>query len=183
MNEQKTGNQNDEQETENRPARNDFAIDDAGGEQKTENGGKEELKQESKIKKRIKKLLIILGIILIVFIGVEFISAAKYKTVVVVADKQGVVGINPLTESLDFGELSKGSSISRFVTLKSQGKISTFVIVVITGGIKDLIEIDKNYFTLSGGEEQKIDFHLDIPISADKEKYKGRVFIFRLPKI
>ena len=31
MNEQKTGNQNDEQETENRPARNDFAIDDAGG--------------------------------------------------------------------------------------------------------------------------------------------------------
>ena len=141
------------------------------------------VKQESKVKKRIKKVLIVLGMILIVFIGVEFISAAKYKTMVVVTDKQGVVGINPLTESLDFGELSKGSSISRFITLKSQGKISTFVIIVITGGIKDLIEVDKNYFTLSGGEEQKIDFHLDIPISADKEKYKGRVFIFRLPKI
>jgi hypothetical protein len=74
----------------------------------------EPIKKESKIKKRIKKILIVLGIILIVFIGVEFISAAKYK---------------------------------------------------------------------SGGEEQKIDFHLDIPISADKEKYQGRVFIFRLPRI
>jgi hypothetical protein len=120
---------------------------------------------------------------LIIFIGVEFISAAKYKAVVVVTAQQGTVGINPLAESLDFGELSKGSSSSRFVTLKSEGKISTYIIVFITGEIKDLIEVDKNYFTLSGGEEQKIDFHLDVPVSADKEKYQGRVFIFRLPKI
>jgi len=156
---------------------------ESGNDRKENENNNNEAKKGNRIKKRIKKILIALGMILIIFVGVEFISAAKYKTMVVVTDKQGTVGINPLTDSLDFGELSKGSSASRFVTLKSQGKISTFIIVVITGGIKDLIEVDKNYFTLSGGEEQKIDFHLNIPISADKEKYQGRVFIFRLPKI
>lgn len=129
------------------------------------------------------KVLLVILIIIVVVVAVQIINAAKYKMVVNVVEGENVMGVNPLTESLDFGDLSRNNGMTRYVTMTNGGRLSMFVIVWKFGSISDLIKIDKNFFTLSSEEEAKIAFTIDIPPSAEIKQYKGSVWIFRLPKI
>jgi len=129
------------------------------------------------------KILLVILIVVVVVLAVQIINAAKYKMVVNVVEGENIMGVNPLTESLDFGDLSRNNGMTRYVTMKNGGKLSMFIIVWKFGGISDLIQLDKNFFALNSGEETKIAFTIDIPPSAGTKQYKGNVWIFRLPKI
>ena len=132
---------------------------------------------------KIKKiLLIIIGIIALIIV-VQVVNAAKYKMVINVVEGENIMGINPLADKLDFGDLSRNNGMTRYVTLKSGGGISTYVVVWKFGEISDLVKVNKNYFTLKPGEEVKLSFEINIPPSAEIQKYSGWTIIFRLPKI
>ena len=64
----------------------------------------------------LKKILIIIGVIITIVLVVQIINAAKYKMVVNVVDGKNIMGVNPLTESLDFGDLSRNNGMTRYIT-------------------------------------------------------------------
>jgi len=132
---------------------------------------------------KIKKILIVIGIIIALIIVIQIINAAKYKMVINVVEGENIMGINPLADKLDFGDLSRNNGMTRYVTLKSGGGVSTYIVVWKFGGISDLVKLNRNYFTLSPGEEVKLSFEINIPPSAEIKKYSGWTIIFRLPKI
>jgi len=135
------------------------------------------------MKSKIKKILIVIGVVLALLIVIQIVNAAKYKMLVNVVEGENVMGVNPLAESLDFGDLSRNNGMTRYVTMKSSGGISTYVIVWKFGEISDLVKVSKSSFTLKPGEEVKLAFEIQIPPSAEVRKYSGSTWIFRLPKL
>lgn len=131
----------------------------------------------------LKKIILIVIAIPALLVSVWVINAARYKMVVQVVDKENVLGINPLADNLDFGDLSRNNGMTRYVDLKNNGKLNIYFVVWKFGEISDLVKIDKNFFTLKPGEETKVAFEIKIPPSAEAKKYKGGVWIFRVPKL
>jgi len=130
----------------------------------------------------IKKIFLGVGVIILALVAVQIINAAKYKMVVNVVAGENIMGINPLADKLDFGDLSRNNGMTRYVALKSGGKMETFIVVWKLGEISDLIKVSKNYFVLKPGEEYKLAFEISIPPSAQVKKYSGWTIILRLPK-
>lgn len=129
---------------------------------------------------------VIAGILVLVFLCIFYVTldANKYRAQVHVIEGEGKVGINPTTESLDFGDLSKGTSAVRTVTIKNGTPIPMFIAVFKVGSIADLIDLNKNYFSLSPHSEAKIEFTVFMPASGEVGKtYTGRVFLFKVPGI
>lgn len=131
----------------------------------------------------LRKILIGIGIIIALIVIVQIVNAAKYKMVVNVKEGENILGINPLTESLDFGDLSRNNGMTRYVAMNNGGNFPIYVIAWKFGEISDLVKLSKNYFTLNPGEEVKLAFEISIPPSAQIKKYSGWTIIFRLPKI
>lgn len=134
------------------------------------------------MKKKIKIILITIVAILVLLVAIQIINAARYKMVVNVVEGENVMGINPLADKLDFGDLSRNNGMTRYITMKSGGGISTYIVVWKFGEISDLVKVSKSSFTLKPGEEVKLAFEIQIPPSAQVKKYSGSVWIFRLPK-
>ncbi|MCK4520486.1 hypothetical protein KAT95_01290 [Candidatus Parcubacteria bacterium] len=132
---------------------------------------------------KIKKILLIIALVIVAVLAVQVINADKYKMVVNVVEGENIMGVNPTTEKLDFGDLSRNNGMERYVTLKSQGTVSTYIMVWKFGSISDLVKLDKNYFTLEPGQEKKLSFAIHIPPSAETKQYSGWAVIFRLPKL
>jgi len=131
----------------------------------------------------IKKILIIIGAIITLVIVIQIVNAAKYKMVVNVVEGENIMGINPLADKLDFGDLSRDNGMTRYITLKSGGGTPTYIMIWKFGEIADLVKVNKNYFILNPGEEIKLAFEINIPPSAEFKKYSGWTIIFRLPKV
>ena len=134
---------------------------------------------------KIKKILIVIGGIILLVLVVQVVNAAKYKMVINVVEGENIMGINPLADKLDFGDLSRNNGMTRYVTLKSGTTygVSTYIVVWKFGEISDLVKVNKNYFTLNPGEEVRLSFEINIPPSAETKIYSGWTIIFRLPKI
>ena len=125
-------------------------------------------------------------IFLIVFLFVFYVTldANKYAAQVRAIEGEGKVGVNPTTERLDFGDLSRGTSAVRTVSIKNDSFTPFFVTMIKMGGIRSLMKIDKNNFMLRRGQEEKIEFTTYMPASADIDKmYSGRVYIFKIPAL
>ena len=131
----------------------------------------------------VKKILLVIVIIILLVVIIQVVNAAKYKMVVNVVEGENVMGINPLADKLDFGDLSRNNGMTRYVTMKSNGKTATYVMVWKWGSISDLVKLNKNNFVLQPGEEVQIAFELQVPPSAEIKKYNGYTWIFRLPKL
>lgn len=131
----------------------------------------------------IKKIIIGIIAVILLIVVVQIVNAAKYRMIVNVVEGENVMGINPLADKLDFGDLSRNNGMTRYVTLKSGGGMATYIFVLKFGEISDLVKVDKSSFVLKGGEEAKIAFEISIPPSAPVKKYSGWTIIFRLPKI
>ena len=131
----------------------------------------------------VKKIFLAIGVFLFLFLAVQFINAAKYTMVVNVKDGENIMGINPLSDNLDFGDLSRNNGMTRYVTFKNDGSAPVYIAAMEFGDISDLVKMNKNYFTLSPSEEAKISFEISIPPSAETRNYSGSVWIFRLPKL
>jgi len=132
---------------------------------------------------KIKKILIVLVVIILIFISAQIINAGKYKMIVNVVDGENVMGVNPTTEKLDFGDLSRNNGMTRYITLRNGGSMPVYVAIIKFGKISDLVDINKNYFTLDPQKEAELAFDIKIPPSAEMKKYSGWVIVFRLPKI
>ena len=131
---------------------------------------------------KIKKILIGIGAILALLVVIQIVNAAKYQMVVNVVEGENIMGINPLAERLDFGDLSRNNGMTRYVTFKSSGETPVYIAGFKFGEISDLVKIDKNFFTLKPGEEVRMAFEIKIPPSAETKQYSGWVWIFRVPK-
>ena len=95
-------------------------------------------------------------------------------------DHQPVTGY---IHALDFGDLSRGNGMTRYVTLNNGGRFSINVFVWKFGEVADLVKVSKSSFTLKPSEDYKLAFDISIPVSAETKIYSGRVWIFRIPKI
>jgi hypothetical protein len=123
-------------------------------------------------------------ILLVVFLFVFYLSldANKIYAQVRVIEGEGKVGINPTAESLDFGDLSRGTELVRVITVRNDSILPFFVSTMKLGGISGLMKLNKNNFLLRQGEEVELEFTTYIPASAEIDKvYSGRVFIFKIP--
>lgn len=128
--------------------------------------------------------IIILGIaaIVAIFVVVQFMNATKYDMTVNVVDGENVLGLNPTTERLDFGDLSRNNGVARQVSIENGGGIDIFVVAFKFGELAGLVKLDRNFFVLKSKEEAQISLEVFIPPSAETRTYDGRVWIFRLPK-
>lgn len=127
---------------------------------------------------------IIIGLVVLVFLFLFYVAldANKYSAQVRVIEGEGKVGVNPTSESLDFGDLSLGTSAIRRVEIINGTFMPMYVYVFEMGSISGLMNISKNNFTLAPNESTKIEFATYIPASAlIDEEYSGRVFIFKVP--
>src|SRR3989304_7486380 len=91
--------------------------------------------------KRWEKAVSIVCAILVLFLFYLTLDANKYQAGVRVVEGEGRVGVNPTTERLDFGDLSRGTSAVRTVTIKNGTIMPMYVVMVKTGKIADLVEI------------------------------------------
>lgn len=132
--------------------------------------------------KRWEKAVSVVCAVLVLFLFYVTLDANKYQAVVRVVEGEGRVGVNPTTERLDFGDLSRGTSAVRTVTIKNGTIMPMYVVMVKTGNIADLVDIDTNYVKVPRGAEQSIEFQTYIPASASIDAtYKGRVYVFKIP--
>ena len=127
----------------------------------------------------------VIGIILIViflFVFYVVLDANKYKALVHIIPGEGKVGVNPTTESLDFGDLSPGMSQVRKVKINNGIFMPVYVMIWKTGGISDLMTVSDNYFKVKPGEEKQVEFPVYVPASAVVDSnYTGRVYLFKIP--
>lgn len=139
-----------------------------------------------KIEKKMplyKKILWGVLILVVIFVIVQFTNASKYKMTVMVVEGENVLGVNPTTEKLDFGDLSRNNGMIRRINIVNGGSLKTRVIVFKFGEVSELIKLNKNFFVLNPGDKFELTFDINIPASAEFREYKGNVWIFRLPKI
>ena len=140
---------------------------------------------EKKTGEKLKRSEKIIGIVLlIIFLFVFYVTldANKISSQVRAIEGEGKVGINPTTESLDFGDLSRGTEQVRTVTVNNSFIMPFYVAVIKTGSISDLVKLNRNNFILRPGEEEKLEFTTYMPASAEINKvYSGRVYIFKIP--
>lgn len=148
----------------------------------------EQTTEHTEIKKEGIKLTllekILAGFSLLIFLFVFYVTldANKYEAQVRVVEGEGRVGVNPTSERLDFGDLSRGTAAVRTVTVKNDTIIPFFVIVVRLGDISNLMKLDPNNFMLRQGKEEKIELTTYMPASAEIDRmYTGRVFVFKIP--
>lgn len=134
---------------------------------------------QSFIKKVLATVLVILGLV----VAVQVVAAEKYQAVVKVVEEKGAVGVNPLADKLDFGDLSKGSSATRYVNLENNGRFRIRILTLKFGGISDLIKVSKNNFVLRPGDKEKLEFRLTMPPSATADSYSGWVWVFKIPSL
>src|SRR3989344_5254653 len=92
-------------------------------EQKSSNAGQKSSNAgQNKIKlSRGKLIALIIVSVIIWFLAVQMVAADKYSAVVNVIEGENKVGVNPLADKLDFGDLSRDNGASRFITLKNPG--------------------------------------------------------------
>lgn len=131
-----------------------------------------------------RKVILIAVLVLVWLVGVQVMAAERYAAVVNVIEGTDKVGVNPLPDKLDFGDLSRETGASRFVTLKNTGGRAKQIWVVKTGSIAELMKSDRaDWFTLAPGEEVRLEFTVRIPVSAPYGKLSGTVTIFKWPKL
>ncbi len=147
---------------------------------------------EAKAGRPVKKADKIIGILLIViflFVFYVVLDANKYRMQVLVIEGEGKVGVNPTTELLDFGDMSKGTTAIRTVTLNNGTFMPMYVMIFKTGGLGELVDVnneatgeESRFFKLKPKEEVKVNFSATMPASVQVDKkYTGRVFIFKVP--
>src|SRR3990167_11097637 len=129
-----------------------------------------------------EKILAVILLILFLLVFYVILDANKYSAQVLVIEGEGRVGVNPTTERLDFGDLSRGTSAIRRVDIENQTPVGMWIAVVRVGKISELMDLNKNYFVLAPKTADRIELTVYMPASAEiGAKYTGRVFIFRVP--
>lgn len=129
-----------------------------------------------------KRILIALAVLVYAFVFYVILDANKYKAVVHTIEGAGKVGVNPTSESLDFGDISLGMSARRRVNIENDTFMPMQVLVWKTGDISDILDVSDQSLRLKPHSSAKIEFDTYIPASAAVDRnYEGRVYIFKIP--
>ncbi len=132
-----------------------------------------------------KRYITLIAVGVLVLIVVTFLAQALtiYPSQVIAKEKGEPIGIAPFTDRIDFGDIPRGSTVTKEITLENKGSVPNYIRVFIIGSIGVLVEIEPSSLTLEEGQSQDIKLRLTMPDSATPEKkFSGRVFILRLPK-
>jgi len=124
---------------------------------------------------------IALGVLLL---AVTFLFQATtiYSVQAIAKEAGSAIGINPLGDRIDFGDIPQGAAVTKTLILENQGTIPNRIVIFIIGGIGDLVKVEPGSLTVEPGETKEVDFELTMPASATPErKYSGRAFVLRLP--
>lgn len=127
-----------------------------------------------------------IGLLIALFVVLFYIAldANKYQAQARVVSGADVIGLNPTTESLDFGDLARGNRMVRTVILENNSPLPLYAVIVKTGSVSELMEISDNFFTLNPGETKRVEFNAYIPASAEIDHvYDGRVYLVKLPLV
>ena len=131
-----------------------------------------------------EKIVSVLLIIIFLFTFYIALDANKYRAEVNVIAGEGKIGVNPTQESLDFGDMSPGTTAVRRVDISNQTPVPVYLMIFNLGSISDLMKLDRNFFTLYGGEKKKLEFLVYMPASAKVDStLSGRVYILKIPKL
>lgn len=134
--------------------------------------------------KKILKLFVSALVVALVWIAiVQYTVADKYIATVQVKGENSATGVNPTSEKLDYGDIPKGGSVVRSITVSNGGNMDAYIKIFKYGEIAELIETEESNIILKSGEEKNIEFVLNVPISANERDYNGKVLIFKLPKL
>lgn len=128
------------------------------------------------------RLVLLGGIILLLLLwsGSAATSTSVYSASVLITETRH--GIAPPDALFDFGDLPPTAAIDHKLTLKNDGRMDTYVMIMVFGGIRDFLDIDDAFFNLGSGEEREILVRLSVPSTAEPGKrFSGRVVITRLP--
>ncbi len=127
--------------------------------------------------------LIAVGMVLILAITFFAQATTIYSAQVVAKEKGSPIGMAPFTDRVDFGDIPRGSSITKAIILENQGTFPNSIRVFVQGSIAKFIEVTPSSYILEAGETVEIKLAIFIPESATPEqKFTGRVIILRLPK-
>ena len=128
------------------------------------------------------RLAFLAGIILFMLLwsGAAASSTSIYSaTVLVTETTHGIADPNAL---FDFGDLPPTAAIDHKLTLKNDGRMNTYIMIMTFGGIRDFLDLEDAFFNLEPGEEREILVKLTVPSTAEPGKrYSGRVVVTRLP--
>jgi len=139
-------------------------------------------KKAGRSPRTIDKVVAIVLVVIFLFVFYIVLDANKYSMLAHIVEGEGKVGVNPTTESLDFGDLSRGTSAVRRVNIENSTFMPMYIMIFKRGGLSDLIDVDKNFFTLAPDESVKIEFAAYVPASAELGKnYTGKVYLFKIP--
>jgi hypothetical protein len=128
-------------------------------------------------------VFIALGVVLLLAVTFLFQALTIYNTQVIAKEAGTSIGINPLGDRIDFGDIPQGETVSKTLIMENEGAVPNNVTVFIIGNIGDLVEVNPSSLTLEPGETVEVKFRLTMPASAPPEKkFTGRVFVLRLPK-
>jgi len=176
-------NENEIKDDFNKDKQGGFTQEYGANDETHPNPSQEGNKKKMTPKKFLKMTVLFIVFLVAWFALVQYMAADKYEAVVKVVEEGGKIGVNPMTERLDYGDLPKGNASTRFITIENGGNMDIYVAIVKYGGIAELIKINKNNFVLNPGEKERLELPLEMPISANKEEYKGKVVVFKLPKL
>ena len=127
-------------------------------------------------------VLAALGFVLLLAGLFLYQSTTVYSSRVIVKPAGDPIGINPLDDRVDFGDVPQGAAISKTLVFNNEGTVPNQVRIIVMGGIADLVKVEVKTFTLQPGEEKSVKFELVMPPSATPEdQFSGRVIVVRFP--
>ena len=126
--------------------------------------------------------LAVLGVVLVLLFlwGAVAVSSTSIYSAQVVVVESGSIGIPPPND-LDFGDLPSGAAAEKKIAFENNGRVPTGVVILESGGIRDLLQVGDAFFTLDPGDDREITFTLEPPPSASQKKYSGKVIVIRAP--
>ncbi len=125
-------------------------------------------------------IMAVLLLLLVLWLSMTAQSTSIYSASVLVTETSH--GIAPPGNPFDFGDLPPTASIEHKLTLENDGRMDTYVTIIVFGEIRDFLDIEDAFFNLESGEEREILVKLTVPATAEPGKrYDGRVVLTRLP--
>ena len=122
----------------------------------------------------------VLALLLVLWLSMTAQSTSIYSATVLITE--GSHGIADPKALFDFGDLPPTASIEHKLTLKNDGKFDNYVMIIVSGEIRDFLDIEDAFFNLDPGQEREILVKLSVPATAEPGKrYDGRVVVTYLP--
>lgn len=96
--------------------------------------------------------IVILGIAMI-FIPYKTVSTMEFPAKIDIVNEENVADVNKPTDMLNFGRVSSGLRIKKYLAIDKGRAQDAIVYITIDGDIKQFIEIEENKFLITGPKD------------------------------